>query len=187
MRTSLVLGAALLVVTALHAQQVRELPPGPPRMTVEGAPGSEYALAFFELRQIKVKPIVTADLNKAIDDAKLPQLSKLHSTARAAREKALKTEDTAVLVGKALERAQADLKKAEKAYDSAPRPQKTAKKRVLDKAKGDLEDAQRISTRRSAEAKEALEAYDAAYDAYVEAIEAAAPAIQAFKKAAGVP
>lgn len=187
MRTPLVLVAALLVVTALHAQQVRELPPGPPRMTVEGAPGAEYALAFFELRQIKVKPIVTAELHRAIDDAKLPQLSKLHSTARAAREKALKAEDTAVLVGKALERAQADLKKAEKAYDSAPRAQKTAKKRVLDKAKGDLEDAQRISTRRSGEAKEALEAYDAAHDAYVEALEAAVPAIEAFKKAAGVP
>ncbi len=187
MRNALTLGATLLVATALQAQQVRELPPGPPRMTVEGAPGAEYSLAFFELKQIKVKPIVTADLNKAIDDAKLPQLVKLHSAARAAREKAVRAEDAAVLVSKALDRAQADLKKAEKAYDSAPRAQKTAKKRVLDKAKGDLEDAERISNRRSGEAKETLAAYDAAHDAYVEAYEAAKPAIEAFKKAAGVP
>ncbi len=187
MRGFMILGATLLIAPVLTAQQVRELPPGPPRMTVEGAPGAEYAMAFFELRQIKVKPVVTADLNKAIDDAKLPQLVKLHSAARAAREKAVRAEDAAALVEKTLVRAKAELQKAEKAYDSAPRPQKTAKKRILDKAQGDLEDAQRIATRRTGEAKESLEAYDAAHDAYVEALEASRPAIDAFKRAAGVP
>ncbi|MFM7399203.1 MAG: hypothetical protein ACKO4N_09615 [Verrucomicrobiota bacterium] len=179
---------ALLVATvSLQAQQVRELPPGPPRMLVEGTPGAEYSLAVFEFKQVKVKPIVTPDLHKAIDEAKLPQLLKLHSAARAAREKAVKAEDAAELVSKARNRAKTELTAAEKAYDKASRPQKPAKKRILDKAKGDFEDAERISNRRAGEAKEAIEAYDAVLNSYMEAWESAKPAIEAFKKAAGVP
>ncbi len=187
MRHALIISAALAVASSLHAQQVRELPPNPPRMTVEGTPGADYAMAFFERHQVKVKPSATADLNKAIDDAKLPNLVKLHSAARIAREKAVRAEDAAGLVRKARDRAKADLDKAQAAYDKAPKNQKTAKKRVLDKAQGDFDDADRINTRRESEAKEALDAYDAALDAYVQAREAAEPAVEAFKKAAGVP
>ncbi len=187
MRHALIISAALAVASSLHAQQVRELPPTPPRMTVEGTPGANFAIAFFNLQQIKVKPIITADLNKAIDDAKLPNLFKLHSAARISREKAVRAADTAELVKKARDRAKADLDKAQAAYDKAPKNQKTAKKRILDKARGDFEDADRINTRRESEAKEALDAYDTALDAYVGAREAAQPAVEAFKKAAGVP
>ncbi|MGA0133367.1 MAG: hypothetical protein ACO3ND_03305 [Opitutales bacterium] len=187
MRNTLLLGAACFVASLLEAQQVRELPPPPPRMTVEGTPGAEYAVAYFERSQAKVKPSVTADLSKAIDDAKLGNLVNLHSVARRSRETAIKKEDDADLVRKAHARAKEDVDKAEKAYDKAPKSRKPPLKRILDKARGNLEDAERIAGRRTDEAKEALEAYDAALDAYLTAREASQPAIEAFKRAAGIP
>ncbi|MFM9000725.1 MAG: hypothetical protein ACKORB_03755 [Opitutia bacterium] len=186
MRTVLLLCSALAAAPVVHAEQIKDLPPPPPRMTVEGTPGADYAMAFYERSQMRVKPSVTAELHKAIDDAKLPNLVKLHSAARIAREKAVRANDAAVLVRKAQERAKADLDKAQAAYDKAPRSQKTAKKRILDKAQGDFEDADRICNRRESEDKEATEAYDAALNAYVEARQAADPAVESLKKAAGI-
>ena len=126
--------AALVLSTA-----VAELPPAPPRVTVQAIPGRELCTLAYDQKRVDLPASRQAELTETLQSAQLDRLLAAHLKLRSALGEAKKADDLQAEAQQSTEREnervakqQAEVNRSEKQVETAQQNLENARRRRLD-------------------------------------------------------